>query len=150
MKSPQQRAAETRKRRREEGELRNAYDQKFGMPMVFEWSAKNIKLLKRALATGKDQPELIAMRNQAQKTYDECPAREAARKAEQAAYVFTAEDEKKYSGYIKKRKLWEGACNLNWAKYRKYRAANPGCERLNAVDLRYVGQWTGVLKEAGQ
>ena len=75
MKSPQQRAAETRKRRREEGELRNAYDQKFGMPMVFEWSAKNIKLLKRALATGKDQPELIAMRNQAQKTYDECPAR---------------------------------------------------------------------------
>ena len=94
--------------------------------MVFEWSAKNIKLLKRALATGKDQPELIAMRNQAQKTYDECPAREAARKAEQAAYVFTAEDEKKYSGYIKKRKLWEGACNLNWAKYRKYRAAKSG------------------------
>ena len=32
--------------------------------MVFEWSAKNIKLLKRALAAGKDQPELIAMRKE--------------------------------------------------------------------------------------
>ena len=64
MKSPQQRAAETRRREREQRELRNAYNQKFGIPMVFEWSAKNIKLLKRSLATGKDQPELIAMRKE--------------------------------------------------------------------------------------
>ena len=53
--------------------------------------------------------------------------------------MFTADDEKEYTGNIKKRKLWEGACDLNWPKYRAYRAAHPGCERLDTQDLRYVG-----------
>ena len=66
-KSPATGRRNTQAQAREEGELRNAYDQKFGMPMVFEYSPKNIKLLKRALATGKDQPELIAMRKESER-----------------------------------------------------------------------------------
>ena len=150
MKSPQQRAAETRRREREQRELRNAYNQKFGIPMVFEWSAKNIKLLKRALAAGKDQPELIAMRKEYERNVRAYDKRRAKEEAAKLVYVFTADDEKEYTGYIKKRKLWEGACDLNWPKYRNYRAEHPGCERLDTKDLRYVGQWTGVLKKAGQ
>ena len=118
--------------------------------MVFEWSAKNIKLLKRALAAGKDQPELIAMRKEYEcnvRAYDKRRAKEEAAKL---VYVFTADDEKEYTGNIKKRKLWEGACDLNWPKYRNYRAEHSECEPLDAKDLRYVGQWTGVLKKAGQ
>ena len=148
MKSPQQRAAETRRREREQRELRNAYNQKFGIPMVFEWSAKNIKLLKRALAAGKDQPELIAMRKEYERNVRAYDKRR--QKRAKLVYVFTADDEKEYTGNIKKRKLWEGACDLNWPKYRNYRAEHSECEPLDAKDLRYVGQWTGVLKKAGQ
>jgi hypothetical protein len=145
-KSPQQRAAETRRQRREQDALRNAYNQKFGIPMVFEWSAKNIKLLKRALATGKDQPELIAMRKECERNLRAYDKRRAKEEAAKLVYVFTADDEKEYTGYIKKRKLWEGACDLNWPKYRAYRAAHPESAPLDAKDLRYVGQWTGVFK----
>jgi hypothetical protein len=64
------------------------------------------------------------------------------------AYVFTAHDELNYTLYIKKRKLWGGACDLNWPKYRDYRAAHADkCEPLNAEDLRYTGQWTSVFEK---
>ena len=96
-KSPQQRAAETRKQRREQDALRNAYDQKFGIPMVFEWSAKNIKLLKRTLAIGKDQPELIAMRKECERNVRAYDKRRAKEETAKLAYVFTAKDEKEYN-----------------------------------------------------
>ena len=136
MKSPQQRAAETR--RREQRELRNAYNQKFGIPMVFEWSAKNIKLLKRALAAGKDQPELIAMRKEYERNVRAYDKRRAKEEVAKLVYVFTADDEKEYTGYIKKRKLWEGACDLNWPKYRNYRAEH---RSANLWTPKTYGTW---------
>ena len=53
---------------------------------------------------------------------------EAKEEVAKLVYVFTADDEKEYTGYIKKRKLWEGACDLNWPKYRNYRAEHSECE----------------------
>jgi len=98
------------------------------------------------LATGKDQPELIAMRKECERNLRAYDKRRAKEEAAKLVYVFTADDEKEYTGYIKKRKLWEGACDLNWPKYRAYRAAHPESAPLDAKDLRYVGQWTGVFK----
>jgi hypothetical protein len=60
--TPHQKAARKRERWREKMELFQIYQAKFGLINGFTYSPHNVLLLRRALATGKDQPELKAMR----------------------------------------------------------------------------------------
>jgi len=58
------------------------------------------------------------------------------------ATPITAKTERKYTALIKNRKLYEGACELAWEMYFKFRDEHPDCEPLTPDDLAYVGQWT--------
>jgi hypothetical protein len=59
--------------------------------------------------------------------------------------VITPKMAKEYTNLIVKRKLYEGACELAWPQYFKYRDMHPGkCALLSNADLAYVGQWTSA------
>ena len=60
--SQHQKAARKRKRWRMQLELFRTYQAKFGHISGFAYSPHNVLLLRRALATGKDQSDLKAMR----------------------------------------------------------------------------------------
>jgi hypothetical protein len=63
----------------------------------------------------------------------------------------TSEVEREYTGLIKHRLLYEGACELSWEQYSKYRDQHPDCTALTPDDLDYVGMWTAALAiKAGQ
>src|SRR4029078_2302784 len=100
------------KRQHAESKLIRTYAQRFGEGVYGEMGREILAAMKLALATGKDQPVLIQRRKDMERLIREAPARERARKAEQAAYVFTAKDEKAYTNLIKIRRLYEGACDL--------------------------------------
>jgi hypothetical protein len=53
---------------------------------------------------------------------------------------FTAKDERGYTHWIKKRRLFEGACDLRWQEYFEFRQANK-CDQLTANDRRYAAQY---------
>jgi hypothetical protein len=62
----------------------------------------------------------------------------------------TPEKEQAYTRLIKTRQLYEGACDLSWVQYSKYRDQHPECAALTADDLDYAGMWTAVAIKAGQ
>jgi hypothetical protein len=70
---------------------------------------------------------------------------------EQAAFLarpITAATERKYTALIKQRQLYEGACDLAWARYFEYRDAHPKCAPLGSEDLAYAAQWTSCAVRA--
>jgi Protein of unknown function (DUF3102) len=59
--------------------------------------------------------------------------------------VSEPEVEQVYTGLIKNRELYEGACELPWAQYFEYRDSHPDdVAPLTPDDLAYVGQWTSA------
>jgi Protein of unknown function (DUF3102) len=65
-------------------------------------------------------------------------------RAEHAAFLaqpITPQMAKKYTNLLKRRKLYEGACDLSWARYFEYIAAHPEIV-LTPEDREYAAQWT--------
>ena len=66
-KSPQQRAAATRKRRREEVALVKAYFEKFGDIGSINLSPANLRAMKDALRSGVDHVDLVRQREESER-----------------------------------------------------------------------------------
>jgi hypothetical protein len=95
-------------------------------------------LMKAALKSGVDEPKLVERKRE----QAEHEAEFDRKQAEFQATPITAETEQEYTGLIKQRRLYEGACMLAWEQYFKFRAQHPDCEPLTPDDLAYAGQWT--------
>ena len=140
--SPASRAAASRKRSR----LIHEYSLKFG-PFSGDLTPAVERALQRALETGVDQPLLVRLRKETERSWAEYDAKLAAEHAE----PFTVELEKHYTARIKGRRLIEGDCERPWQNYFGYRESHPNdVEPLSDDDLQYVGQWTSCgLKPKG-
>jgi hypothetical protein len=66
-KSPQQRAAATRKRRRDEVALVKAYFEKFGDIGSINLSPANLRAMKDALRSGVDHADLVRQREESER-----------------------------------------------------------------------------------
>ena len=65
-----------------------------------------------------------------------------AKQAKFLARPITAKMVAEYTDLIKRRKLYEGACELSWQRYFEYVAAHPEI-KLTKDDRKYAGLWTG-------
>jgi hypothetical protein len=65
-------------------------------------------------------------------------------KHQELAKLSGPEMEREYTALIQDRQLYEGACELPWSRYFKYRDQHTGSAPLSSDDLRYVGQWTNA------
>jgi hypothetical protein len=142
------RGAATRKQRKADRVIWDAYNERFG---EFNWLTNSIlRLMRKSLKDGIDhlaqeRAKADARMKENEAGHDEIMAaikRDAERQAGASPEgPFSAKDERKYTGLIKHRRLFEGACELRWQEYFEFRDANK-CDRLTANDLRYAGQYT--------
>jgi hypothetical protein len=95
-------------------------------------------LMKASLLSGVDEPELVERKRKHKEHLAELDRKHA----EFLATPITAETEQEYTGRIKQRRLYEGACDLSWEQYFKYRDQHPDCEPLTPDDLAYAALWT--------
>jgi hypothetical protein len=152
--------AKTAAKTRADNKLIRAYDATFGM-IAGLLDSKRLKLMGKSLATGIDQLA-EEKRRQDEEWERDTPNRER-EYAERVTYVIarraalnapllapiTSEKEKEYTRLIKKRKLYEGACDLSWPEFFEYRDAHPGeVKPLSDDDLAYAGQWTACAVRA--
>jgi len=126
--------AATRKRRRKEDAEWLAYRKMF--PSSSPYGLIDRALVRKSLKTGHDH--LTEERERFRKKHETVwkPPAVDPRKAPPPE-PFTAKDEAGYTRWIKKRRLFEGACDLRWQEYFEFRQANK-CDRLTVNDRRYV------------
>jgi hypothetical protein len=134
--------AATRKRDREHRALWEAFLKRFGPDSATLADAKIYRLMRKSLKDGHNHVADEYARREARNEPGVIRFRETlAEMAAQPLPAFSAKDERDYTRMVKKRKLFEGACDLRWPEYFEYRQAN-SCARLTANDLRYAGQYT--------
>jgi hypothetical protein len=105
---------------------------------------ERLRLMRLSLETGIDQ--LVAAKKEEAK-------RIAAYDRKQAKFLktpITAKTEQEYTGLIKQRRLYEGACDLAWEQYFKFRDKHSDCEPLSRDDLTYAGLWTACAFKAAK
>jgi hypothetical protein len=122
---------------RAENRLAIAYGERFGHVYGVQerWF---YKAMEAALLSGVDNPRLIKRRRK----IEERTAKYDRKQAKFLATPIKAKTEREYTALIKQRRLYEGACELAWARYFEYRDAHHDCEPLTADDLAYAGMWT--------
>jgi hypothetical protein len=137
--SPKQVSPEIAKRR-EETKIYRAYFKRFGI-LTTVITGRNVALMKKPLKSGKD--ELRVERRKQARRLASLPQRLAAMRRRTIAHFNThaADEERRLTLLVKKRGLYEGACDLPWAEYFKFREMN-NCEALTPDDIRYLSQWT--------
>jgi hypothetical protein len=114
--------------------LADDYDERFGgFSCVLK--GDTLRLMALSLETGIDQ---FVDEKRAQQEYREKRAREH---EEFLARPITPEMVAEYTKLIKRRKLYEGACELSWQRYFEYVAAHPEIV-LTPEDREYAGMWT--------
>ena len=123
------------KKSRADNKISNDYRKRFGGASGVLDHAR-LGLMKASLESGVDQ---LADVKRAQKEYAEQTDREH--------HVFlatpiTPEMEHECTAMIKQRTLYEGACDLSWPMYFKYREEHPDLPPLTSDDLAYAGMWT--------
>jgi hypothetical protein len=114
-------------------ELRNKYRAMFGGSFIP--SDEVHQLMALSLETGVDQ---LVDEKCRQKEMREERAREHERFL---AAPITEEMVSHYTSLIRRRKLYEGACDLSWEKYFEYLTTHPNI-KLSPKDLSYAAQWT--------
>jgi hypothetical protein len=135
------------KGRRAIDKISNAYSAKFGELFGVKIGPSERTLMSKSLRTGRD--ELAQQRQERAEWEAEYeatrPQREAQEQAEREAYnkanPLTAKEEARYTRLVKRRRLYEGACELRWSDYFAFREAHK-CEPLTAIDVEYLSQWT--------
>ncbi len=125
-----------RKERREQQKIYKSFVEKFG---YFEGFV-NYALMRKSLKTGHnhlvdENARIAALHEKHQREHPE------EFQPLDSAKAFTAETERDMTNFIKKRRLFEGACNLPWADYFAFREANK-CARLTVGDERYAGLYS--------
>jgi hypothetical protein len=135
------RSREEAKRRAQE-KIARGYVKAFG-PLGFAYTSRNLTLMQKSLKTGKDALAVQRRRqDEAQRAWSQRRAKERARRnVDHGARSFTADAERRMTSLVKRRRLYEGACDLPWADYFAFREVKR-CERLAANDVRYLSQWT--------
>jgi hypothetical protein len=129
-----QRRAERKAKQETTNKLLNDYHERFEMfPCLLDDEC--LRLMTLSLETGIDQ---LVDQKRRQREWEEKRAREH---AEFLARPITPEMVAEYTKLIKRRKLYEGACELSWQKYFEYVTAHPEIV-LTPEDREYTGQWT--------
>jgi hypothetical protein len=123
--------------RRATNKLIHAYGKRFGIVSGVQ-DRDLCRLCEASLRSGVDEPELVERKRE----HKERMAEYERKHAEFLATPITAEIEQEYTGLIKNRQLYEGACELSWEQYFKYRDQHPDCEPLTPNDLTYAALWT--------
>jgi hypothetical protein len=129
-----------RRRRREHDKIYREYAERFGHFLMVSLSAAVVRRMKASLKSGKDE---LAREKREQREQLKEQVKQSRR--EHKAFLLrpiTAEMEREYTALIKRRQLYEGACDLSWAQYFKYREQHPDCASLSENDLAYAGMWT--------
>jgi hypothetical protein len=107
--------------------------------------------MESSLASGIDDTTLVEMKaaDTAETEQWERGREERERKHEEyLATPIAAETEQHYTKLITRRKLYEGACELSWPMYFKYRNEHPDLPPLTPDDLAYAGMWTSCATAA--
>jgi ParB/RepB/Spo0J family partition protein len=123
------------KQRKENDKTYEAYGKQFGYCYGVLDSAR-VKLMQSSLTSGVDK---LAEVKRLDREYAEKRQRDHEEFLRQPC---TPEMEQEYTALIKNRALYEGACELSWAQYFRYRDEHPDCTRLDDDDLIYAGMWT--------
>jgi hypothetical protein len=150
--------AATRKQLRAQRALMAAYEERFGD--IYGWfTRRDYRLMAKSLKEGVDHLADRRAKQEAASAAEADGEGQAEREAKDAEIMeaikrdaerragaspegpFSAKTERAYTRLIKKRKLFEGSCELRWQEYFEFRDANK-CPRLTANDLRYAGQYT--------
>src|SRR5882724_320938 len=107
-------------------QLFEAYAERFGGAYGVHLDDNICRLMEAALRSGVDEPELVQKRREAEEYRVEYERKHA----EFLVTPITAETEQEYTGRIKNRKLYDGACELAWEQYFIFRDQHPECEPL--------------------
>jgi hypothetical protein len=114
--------------------LADDYKAVFGWDSFFSYDQEAQELMALSLTSGMDQ---LVDRKQKHKEMRE----ERERKQEEfLAAPITEEQVSHYTSLIKRRKLYEGACDLSWEKY--FERVRVVGVKLTPEDLEYAAQWT--------
>jgi hypothetical protein len=135
-------ALAARRKRKANNKISDDYGKRFGgFSTVINPDV--LRRMKASLQSGIDQfAELKAERECDQDEYvREETLKRAALNAPLLAPI-TPKKEKAYTRLIKARQLYEGACDLSWEQYFKYRDEHPDLPPLTPDDLEYAGMWT--------
>jgi hypothetical protein len=124
----------------------DAYAERFPDTFAFQLTPDVLRHMDASVKSGIDHPELVEIKRKARENI----AAHDRKQAEFLAKPITAEIESRYTALIKGRKLYEGACDLSWARYFEYREEHPECAPLSEEDLAYAGQWTSCAVKAGE
>jgi hypothetical protein len=114
--------------------LADDYDAQFG-GFTCVLNAECLQGMALSLKTGIDQ---FVEEKRKQQEHMEKRAREH---EEFLARPITPEMVAEYTNLIKRRRLYEGACDLSWQRYFEYVATHPELV-LTPEDREYAGQWT--------
>ena len=133
-------AAKTRAKNAAESEIRRAFLEKFedcnfgGIMHAWVYPA-----MARSVKSGVLDPRLVERDREVKANVEKYDRKQA----EFLARPITAQTEARYTGLIKNRQLYEGACELSWPMYFVFRKEHAGeVAPLTADDLAYAGLWT--------
>jgi hypothetical protein len=126
--------------------LADEYSERFGGMYSCVFDADTLERMTLSLKTGVDQFVDVKRQQQEhwekhrreQEEWDENHRRE---QEEFLARPITPEMIVEYTKLIKRRRLYEGACDLSWQRYFDYVATHPEIV-LTPEDREYAGQWT--------
>jgi hypothetical protein len=130
---------ELRARRQREADEKTyeAYSAQFGSDGISFTGREVYRLMANSLVTGVDKLSAHKRKNL------KLRAEHDAEHAEFLEMPITAVIERQYTRMIKRRRLYEGACDLSWPMYFKFREQRASAvEPLDAYDLAYAAQWT--------
>jgi ParB-like chromosome segregation protein Spo0J len=128
-----------KKQRRVDNKIDRAYSKHFGYCLGPQ-DREVYRLMEASLLSGID--ELAETKARREREYKESAERREREHEEFLRTPIDAETECRYTAMIKQRTLYEGACELSWQQYFKYRDQHPDCTPLSQDDLAYAGMWT--------
>ena len=128
-----------KKQRRANNKIDRAYSKRFGC-CTGPQDREVYRLMDASLQSGID--ELAETKARRKREYQESAERREREHEEFLRTPITPEMEREYTAMIKQRTLYEGACELSWEQYFKYRDQHPDCTPLSQDDLAYAGMWT--------
>jgi hypothetical protein len=134
-RAPVRRKLTPAQKRRANFKISRAYSRQFG-GFTTELNPDVVRRMEASMQSGVDE---FAGTKREQLEHHERRERE---QEEFLAQPITTETEDHYTTLIKQRQLYEGACELSWEQYFKYRDEHPDLPPLSPDDLEYAGMWT--------
>jgi hypothetical protein len=135
-------ALEARRKLKADDKTVDNYFKQFGFVCVYI-TPDVLRRMEDSLKSGVD--DFAELKREKQRQQDEHVRAETLRREALNSPLLapiTAEKEQAYTGLIKRRQLYEGACGLSWAEYFEYRDQHPECDPLTRGDLAYASDWT--------